>query len=109
MAGRDLGEGTRLAAATGAWICFDDEAWAEPAPAEGPHLEPPRPHPHGHGLRQGLGPSISREDDQTRPGLCPGPYDCCILASRTHIFTTLSKPDDGMILCQQHGGESAAI
>ena len=26
MAGGDLGEGTRLAAATGAWICFEDEA-----------------------------------------------------------------------------------
>ena len=26
MADRDLGEGTRLAALTGAWICFEDEA-----------------------------------------------------------------------------------
>jgi len=26
MAGGDLGEGTRLAAVTGAWICFEDEA-----------------------------------------------------------------------------------
>ena len=26
MAGGDLGEGARLAAATGAWICFEDEA-----------------------------------------------------------------------------------
>jgi putative transposase len=26
MAGGDLGEGTRLAALTGAWICFEDEA-----------------------------------------------------------------------------------
>jgi putative transposase len=26
VASRDLGEGTRLAAATGAWICFEDEA-----------------------------------------------------------------------------------
>ena len=26
MASRDLGEGTRLAAATEAWICFEDEA-----------------------------------------------------------------------------------
>ena len=26
MAGNHLGEGTRLAAATGAWICFEDEA-----------------------------------------------------------------------------------
>jgi hypothetical protein len=26
VAGGDLGEGTRLAAATGAWICFEDEA-----------------------------------------------------------------------------------
>ena len=34
MAGRDLGEGTRLAAATGAWICFEDEA--------GQNLRPPK-------------------------------------------------------------------
>jgi putative transposase len=34
MAGRDLGEGSRLAAATGAWICFEDEA--------GQSLRPPR-------------------------------------------------------------------
>lgn len=34
MAGGDLGEGTRLAAATGGWICFEDEA--------GQTLRPPR-------------------------------------------------------------------
>ncbi len=34
MAGGDLGEGTRLAAATGAWICFEDEA--------GQALRPPK-------------------------------------------------------------------
>jgi len=34
VAGRDLGEGTRLAAATGAWIVFEDEA--------GQNLRPPR-------------------------------------------------------------------
>jgi transposase len=34
VAGRDLGEGTRLAAATGAWICFEDEA--------GQTLRPPK-------------------------------------------------------------------
>ena len=34
MAGCDLGEGTRLAAATGAWICFEDEA--------GQNLRPPK-------------------------------------------------------------------
>ena len=33
MAGRDLGEGTRLAAATGAWVCFEDES--------GQALQPP--------------------------------------------------------------------
>ena len=43
MAGRDLGEGTRLAAATGAWICFEDEA--------GQNLRPPKARtwaPRGH-------------------------------------------------------------
>ncbi len=34
MAGRDLGEGTRLAAATGAYVCFEDEA--------GQSLRPPK-------------------------------------------------------------------
>ena len=34
MAGRDLGEGRRLAAATGAWIVFEDEA--------GQNLRPPK-------------------------------------------------------------------
>ncbi len=34
MAGRDLGEGARLAAATGAWIVFEDEA--------GQNLRPPK-------------------------------------------------------------------
>ena len=34
MAGCDLGEGTRLAAATGAWICFEDES--------GQALQPPK-------------------------------------------------------------------
>ena len=43
MAGRDLGEGTRLAAAAGAWICFEDEA--------GQNLRPPKARtwaPRGH-------------------------------------------------------------
>jgi DDE superfamily endonuclease len=34
VAGRDLGEGTRLAAATGAYVCFEDEA--------GQSLRPPK-------------------------------------------------------------------
>ena len=34
MAGGDLGEGTRLAAATGAYVCFEDEA--------GQSLRPPK-------------------------------------------------------------------
>ena len=43
MAGGDLGEGTRLAAATGAWIVFEDEA--------GQNLRPPKARtwaPRGH-------------------------------------------------------------
>ena len=34
MAGDHLGEGTRLAAATGAYVCFEDEA--------GQNLRPPK-------------------------------------------------------------------
>ncbi len=48
MAGRDLGEGTRLAAATGAWICFEDEA--------GQTLRPPKARTWG---RRGRTPVIS--------------------------------------------------
>ena len=43
MAGRDLGEGTRLAAETGAYVCFEDEA--------GQNLRPPKARtwaPRGH-------------------------------------------------------------
>jgi hypothetical protein len=43
VAGRDLGEGTRLAAAAGAWIVFEDEA--------GQNLRPPKARtwaPRGH-------------------------------------------------------------
>ena len=48
MAGADLGEGTRLAAATGAWICFEDEA--------GQTLRPPKARTWG---RRGRTPVIS--------------------------------------------------
>jgi hypothetical protein len=48
VAGRDLGEGTRLAAATGAWICFEDEA--------GQTLRPPRARTWG---RRGRTPVIA--------------------------------------------------
>ena len=47
VAGRDLGEGTRLAAATGAYVCFEDEAGQNLRPPEGPDLGPPRAHPRG--------------------------------------------------------------
>ena len=55
MAGRDLGEGTRLAAATGAYICFEDEA--------GQSLRPPKARtwarrghtPVGRGAGKGAG------------------------------------------------------
>ena len=39
MAGGDPGEGTRLAAATGAWICFEDEA--------GQSMRPPKARTRG--------------------------------------------------------------
>ena len=48
MAGGDLGEGTRLAAATGAWICFEDEA--------GQTLRPPKARTWG---RRGRTPVVS--------------------------------------------------
>ena len=48
LAGRDLGEGTRLAAATGAWICFEDEA--------GQNLRPPKARTWG---RRGRTPVVT--------------------------------------------------
>ncbi len=48
MAGGGLGEGTRLAAATGAWICFEDEA--------GQTLRPPKARTWG---RRGRTPVVS--------------------------------------------------
>ena len=48
MAGGDLGEGTRLAAATGAWICFEDEA--------GQTLRPPKARTWG---RRGRTPVVT--------------------------------------------------
>ena len=62
-----MGEGTRLAATTGAWICFEDEA-GQNLPAEGPYLGPPRAYPRGHGLRQGLGAGVGRGAGVLRPG-----------------------------------------
>src|SRR5439155_24972903 len=55
VAHRDLGEGSRIAAATGAWICFEDEAGRTLRPPKGPHLGTPRPYPGGDGVQQGLG------------------------------------------------------
>ncbi len=60
----DLGEGTRLAAATGRVDLLRGRGRAEPAPAEGPDLGPPRPHPRGQGVRQGLRAGVSG-----RPGV----------------------------------------
>jgi hypothetical protein len=48
VAERDLGEGTRRAAATGAWICFEDEA--------GQTLRPPKARTWG---RRGRTPVIA--------------------------------------------------
>jgi hypothetical protein len=48
VAGRDLGQGTRLAAATRAWICFEDEA--------GQNLRPPKARTWG---RRGHTPVIT--------------------------------------------------
>lgn len=58
MAGRDLGQASRLAAAAGAFICFKDEV--------GQNLRPPKAriwaradaNPRDRGVRQGIGPSL---------------------------------------------------
>src|SRR3954447_18350676 len=61
----DLGEGTRLAAATGAWIVIWGRGRRHPAPAEGAHLGRPRAHPGG----RGVGPGRAGVDG--RAGLLP--------------------------------------
>ena len=78
VAGRDLGEGTRLAAATGAYVCFEDEA--------GQNLRPPRARtwaPRGRTpvvtrVRQGLGPGVGGGPGvpaarRAGPPVLPGP------------------------------------
>ena len=60
---RDLAEGTRLAAATGAWICFEDEAGQDLRPPKARTWAPPRPHPGGHGVRQGLRAGVGGRAD----------------------------------------------
>ena len=52
MAERDLGEGARLAALTGAWVCFEDEAGPGTQAGQGPHLGAPRAHSGGPGVRE---------------------------------------------------------
>src|SRR4051794_15316019 len=51
MAHPDLGEGRRLAAATGAWIVVWGRGRRHPAPAEGAHLGRPRAHSGGRRVR----------------------------------------------------------
>ena len=60
--------GFRLAAATGAYICFEDEAGQNLRPPKAPHLELPGPYPGGSGVRQGIGPGVDGRDgvSQTR-------------------------------------------
>lgn len=53
MAGGDLGEGTRLAAATGAWICFEDEADQTLRPPKARTWGRRGPYPRGQRVRQG--------------------------------------------------------
>jgi hypothetical protein len=59
VAGADLGEGTRLAAASGAWICFEDEA--------GQNLRPPKARTWAGAwanMKNGLGNLAVRDVDQ---------------------------------------------
>src|SRR5206468_11090455 len=70
MAHPDLGEGTRLAAATGAWIVVWGRGRRHPAAAEGAHLGRPRAHPGG----RGVGPGRAGLDG--RAGLLPARLPC---------------------------------
>ena len=78
VAGGDLGEGTRLAAVSGAWIVLRGRGRAEPAPAEGPDLGAPRPDPGGPRVRQGLRAGLGGgtgvpEARRAGPPVLPGP------------------------------------
>ena len=53
--GPRLGEGTRLAAATRAWICFEDEAGQNLRPPKARTWAPPRSHPRGRVSGKGSG------------------------------------------------------
>ena len=72
----DLGEGTKLAALTGAWVCFEDEA-GQSLRGRGPRLGTPAGAPRSSGLREHRAP-VRRRDGlpQARPAgpvLLPAP------------------------------------
>ncbi len=65
-------EASRLAAATGAYLCFEDEAGQTLRPPKARTWAPPRPHPRGRGVRQGLRAGVGSGDDLL-PARCPQP------------------------------------
>ena len=90
---RGLNQGTRLAAATGTWTCFEDEAEQKPAPAEDRGLAPPRAYPRGHRVRKGLGPGVAEGWSASSPGrIRVSTVNLRLLAS-LHTIHTSSAPD----------------
>ena len=74
MAGQDVGEGTRLAAATGAWICFEDES--------GQTLRPPKARTWG---RRGRTPVVTVSGKGSGRVSVAG-LVCLRPGSRSHLF-----------------------
>ena len=74
MAGGDLGEGSRLAAATGAWICFEDEA--------GQALRPPKARTWG---RRGHTPVV-RVSGKGSGRVSVAGLVCLKPEARSHLF-----------------------
>ena len=60
MADGDLGEGTRLAAATGAWTCFEDEAGLALGRGRARTWAPPRAAPRWSRLSGNSRPPVGR-------------------------------------------------
>jgi DDE superfamily endonuclease len=74
VAGRDLGQGSRLAAATGAWICFEDEA--------GQALRPPKSRTWG---RRGHTPVV-RVSGRGSGRVSVAGLVCLKAEARSHLF-----------------------
>jgi hypothetical protein len=89
---RGLDQSTRLAAAAGTWICFEDEAEQEPAPAEDRGLAR-RGRTSWSPCPQGLGPGVAEGWSASSPGRIRVSTENLRLPASLHAIHTSSTPD----------------